>query len=253
MTPYILRLSSVSFHYGDRVALSDVSIDIKRGDFVGLVGPNSSGKSTLLRVIAGLRPEFTGSIELLEKPLSAWTPMERARLLSVVGTDQFFVFPFTAWQIVLWGRTPYLSRWRRETAHDIEIASWALKVTDTWPLKDRPIDQLSSGERQRVLLARALAQEPQILLLDEPTAHLDLGHEWDLFDLLADLHRQRNLTLICALHDIALAKAYCQPIVMLNQGRMHTQGNAEQVLTEDHICEVFGRLPEKTKKERTSL
>ncbi len=239
----MIRLDAVSFEYGAAKALSDVTLQIQEGEFLGFIGPNSSGKSTLLKVMSGILKPSTGCVEIQGRDLSEWPLPELARTLTMVSSEDHFVFPYTVEQIVLMGRTPYVARGKSETWHDIDVAHQAMAETDVWNLRDRPIHHLSSGERQRVLLARALAQEPKILLLDEPTAHLDIGHELTLFEKLFKLHKARKMTLVAVLHDLALAQRYCERLILLNKGQIHAAGRADRVLTEDHLQTVYGVPP----------
>ena len=180
-----------------------------------------------------------GDVHLLDRRVRDWPLEAFARKVAVVSSEEYFIFPFTVQQIVLMGRTPYRRRWGNETELDFQQTAEAMRLTDITHLKDRPIHELSSGERQRVLLARALAQEPKILLLDEPTAHLDIGHEWSLFQLLADLHLEQSLTVVCAVHDLSLASAFCRKLVCLHQGHEQASGSPEDVLTEPVLSRVF--------------
>lgn len=236
----MLRLSEVTFAYNGRPALSDISLSIEVGEFVGLMGPNSSGKSTLLRVMGGELQASKGSVELMGKRLSAWSLSDLARILTVVSSEEFFSFPFTVEQVVGMGRIPYIPRGSRETPQDQAIIETSMQATDVFDLRARAIHQLSSGERQRVLLARALAQEPQVLLLDEPTAHLDMGHAWKFFQLLRDFHQDKKLTVVCALHDLELAKRFCSRVAMMQKGQLYQVGDPADVLQEQTIHDVFG-------------
>ncbi len=236
----LIRLENVSFRYGDLKAVENVSLQIEREEFIGLIGPNSSGKSSLLRLLAGTQQPGQGKIFLEGRPLDEWPLRELARTVAVVSAENYFVFPFTAQQIVLMGRTPY-RRWGwTENAADLAAVHRAMERTDVWGLRERPVDELSSGERQRVLLARALAQEPRILLLDEPTAHLDLGHEWSLFELLRELHREKHLTIVCALHDLSWAARFCTRLLLMHQGHLFAAGPPRDVLDEQTLQAVFG-------------
>jgi iron complex transport system ATP-binding protein len=229
----------VGFSYGDRPALKDLTLEVPMGDFCALIGPNGSGKSTLLKLMSGLLAAETGTVELFGRPLAELPFGERARRIGFVSSEESFVFPYRVLDVVLMGRAPRTSWLGSETPEDVEAARNAMALTDIWPLRDRGIHELSSGERQRVLLARALAQEPQVLLLDEPSAHLDLGHEWALFDLLTRLHEERQLTVVCAVHDLALAARYAQRLVVLREGRVLSTGTPEEVLTEALLQKLF--------------
>lgn len=234
-----IRLRSASFAYGRRPAVVDCSLDVPAGEFLAVVGPNSSGKSTLLKLMSGVLRPISGRVELFGRPLEAWPSKELARTVAVVSSEEHFVFPFTVEQIVMMGRSPYASRWKRDAAKDAAAAREAMEATDIWHLKERPIHALSSGERQRVLLARALAQQPTVLLLDEPAAHLDIGHEWALFDLLARLHREKGLTLVCALHDLTLAARYADRIALFKEGKALAVGEPSSVLEEGLLSAAF--------------
>ncbi len=233
------QLTGIEFQYGERPVLQDIALTVPSGDFLGLIGPNSSGKSTLLKLLSGVISPSAGTLTLLERPFTQWPIPERAKNIAVVSSEDYFVFPYTVEHIVLMGRTPYTSWSWSESPSDRAIAQSVMKRTDLLHLKDRSIHELSSGERQRVLLARALAQQPKVLLLDEPTAHLDIGHEWSLFQLLADLHREQSLTIICAVHDLTLASAFCKRLVCLQQGQLQAVGTPEEVLTPTVLSRVF--------------
>jgi iron complex transport system ATP-binding protein len=235
-----ITVTGLSFSYGARAVLENLSFEVGEGEFVGLIGPNSAGKSTLLRLLSRLRRPSKGAITLKAKSLEDWSLQELAKTMAVVSSEDYFAFPFSVGQIVLLGRTPYLSRGRWERPEDYAAAQKAMQVTDVLHLADRSIQQLSSGERQRVLLARALAQEPKVLLLDEPTAHLDLGHQWAFFDLLDRLHREQGVTIISAIHDLSLAARYADKLILLHQGCLHSQGSPKQTLMAEAVREVFG-------------
>lgn len=236
----MLSLQNVIFTYGSTVALKNISLTIREGEFIVLVGPNSSGKSTLLRVMAGSRRPEEGFVQLNSRALHTWPLRELAQTTTLVATESFFAFPFTVEQIVLLGRTPFIPRGGRETTKDRSIAADAMHETDVWHLRDRAIHQLSSGERQRVLLARALTQEPKLLLLDEPGAHLDVTHQVQFFECLRRLHKERGLTVVCALHDLAMAGRYADRVMMLKDGRLAADGTPKDVLTSSQIQNVFG-------------
>jgi iron complex transport system ATP-binding protein len=232
-------MTAVGFAYGERRAISGISMAIGAGDFVSLIGPNGSGKSTLLKLMSGVLEPTQGTLELMGRPMPAWPLTQRAKTVAVVSSDEGFIFPFTVDEIVSMGRTPYIEGFARETDEDRAIVQQSMESTDVRHLRERSINELSSGERQRVLLARALAQESQILLLDEPTTHLDIGHEWALFDLLSRLHQEKKLTVVCAMHDLALAARYSNHLVLLRDGRTAAVGDPRDVLTQDTLQNVF--------------
>lgn len=238
--PARLRISNVSFSYGERTVIHDVSLAVEEGEIVGIVGPNGAGKSTLLRLLAGLARPQGGTIELGGRSLSAMPHRARARAIAFLPQATSFPFSHSALEIVLMGRAPHLPLFGFESAEEIDIAREAMRATDCLPLAHRPIDALSGGERQRVLVARALAQKPNLLILDEPTAFLDLRHQADLHRILRELRRARGTTIIAAMHDLNLAAALCQRIVILHEGRLAAEGPPAEIFTPELIGRVFG-------------
>jgi iron complex transport system ATP-binding protein len=239
-TAPVIEVRDLSHRHGAVSALSGVRFTVGVGEFVGLIGPNSAGKSTLLRLMSGALPTQQGAVSIAGRAVRDWPLRELARTLAVVAPESEFAFPFTVSQVVLMGRTPYQGWGWRASTEDQQAAHRALQRTDTLALRDRPIDTLSSGERQRVLLARALAQEPQVLLLDEPTSHLDVGHQWRFFDLLRELHGSERVTIVCAVHDLALAARYCDRLLLLHAGRLVADGRPVAVLSPAHLKDFFG-------------
>ena len=235
-----LHVEDLRFDYAGRPALTGVSLDVRPGEWTALVGPNSCGKTTLLRCISRELVPSAGSVSLDGRALTDWPLKTLARAMAVVASEESFVFPFTVEQIVLMGRLPHQARWQRLSARDKAMSEEAMRETDTLALRERSVQELSSGERQRVLLARALAQEPQVLLLDEPTAHLDVGHEWAFLDLLEKLRRGKGLTLLCAIHNLALAARYADRLVLMRAGTVLADGRAVDVLTPPHLRASFG-------------
>jgi iron complex transport system ATP-binding protein len=235
-----LSMQSVTCGYGGQPVLQDLSLTIAQGEFVAVTGPNGSGKSTLVKALTGALPVSVGQIELNGKPIRRYSPRRLAQQVAVVAQDTIIAYAFTVAEIVLMGRLPHLGRFQRETQGDQQIAHRAMALTDTLHLQDRLVTTLSGGERQRVLVARALAQEPTLLILDEPTAHLDIAHQVELLDLLKSLHREQGLTVIAVLHDLNLSGMYAERILMLRQGELFKQGTPAGVLTEETITLVYG-------------
>ena len=223
----MLGIDSVSFAYerGGRhrpptLVLDDLSFEVARGSIVGLLGPNGSGKTTLLRILAGMLPPRTGRVTLDGEPVGRLTRRDLARRLAVVPQDTHPAFDFPVLDIVLMGRYPHLGAFALEGAADLEIARDALTATGTAELESRPFSTLSGGEKQRVVIASALAQASDVLLLDEPTASLDLGYQFEIAALLRRLNRERGVTMVVSTHDLNLAAALCGRVVLLKQGRM---------------------------------
>jgi iron complex transport system ATP-binding protein len=205
---------------------------------VGIIGPNGSGKTTLLRLSSRVLLPRKGNIYFQDKDIFRMDLKEFCRSVAFVSQDIATTFSFSALELVLMGRIPHLRRMQFETKKDIEISESALALTDSLGLKDKRIDELSAGERQRVVIARALAQEPVLLFLDEPTSHLDIGHQIQVMDLLKKLNREK-LTIIMVLHDLNLASAYCNRICLLDNGSIFKEGTPEEVLTYKNIEAVY--------------
>ena len=235
-----LTVEQITCAYGSRPVLTDFSLGVSRGEFVCVVGPNGSGKSTLIKALSrSLRPVH-GRVLLGGRDLSALGAKELARQMAVVAQETAIEFDFTVEEVVLMGRLPHLSRFRGETEADHAAVHRALVATNTLYLKDRLVTGLSGGERQRVVVARALAQEPSLLLLDEPTAHLDIAHQIELLDLARRLNREQNLTVVAVLHDLNLASLYASRLIMIKEGRLFADGAPRQVVTEANVAAVYG-------------
>ncbi|MBP7829193.1 MAG: ABC transporter ATP-binding protein [Kiritimatiellae bacterium] len=231
ITPLQLEARALAAGYGEKEILHDVSLSVAPGELVGLIGPNGAGKTTLLRVLSGELPAMRGDLRLGESDLSRLDKRSLARRLAFVPQSLNLPVAFTVHDFVALGRRPYGAAWSRLAAGDREAIRAALRQADLDGMDEQLVDELSAGERQRALVALALAQEPQILLLDEPTAHLDIPHAWRLLDLVRALNRERGTTVIFSSHDLNLAAAFCRRLVLLDQGRIASDGTPEQVLT----------------------
>ena len=235
----LLSVDGVSFKYGEQWVLRGIGFEVAKGDFLGVIGPNGSGKTTLLRVIDGILKPQEGEVRLEGTEVGRLRREALARSVAVVPQYSALAFPFSVEEVVLMGRSPHLGRWRFEGERDLRIAREAMEMTDTLALAARDMESLSGGERQRVLIARALAQEPRLMLLDEPTAFLDIRHQVDFFDRIRALNRERGLTVIAVTHDINLAAHYCDRIILLKDGRIEAAGPVEDVITEEHIRKAY--------------
>jgi iron complex transport system ATP-binding protein len=231
----ILKAESVSFRYPGREIFHDLSLSLEEGEVVGLIGPNSSGKTTLLKILDGILCPDRGEVFLEGKQVRRLPRSEIARMIAVVPQEMEVPFSFTAGEIVLMGRAPYLGRFAWEKKKDLDIAREGMALTDVLDLEKRPFFELSQGERQRVLMARAIAQEPKVILLDEPTSHLDINHQVELNELIRRLNEDRNLTVLNISHDLNLAAEYSQRIVLLHRGTIFAAGPPAEVLTEENI------------------
>jgi iron complex transport system ATP-binding protein len=238
--PTGLSARELSFAYNGQLVLQQVSLDLAPGCVIGVIGPNGAGKSTLVRLLSGLLVPQEGRVTLDGRPLRSWRRRELARHVAVVPQSPSLPETFTVAEIVLLGRTPYLGLLGNESAHDRAVARRAMERTQTWHLAHRLIGTLSGGERQRVVVARALAQEPAILLLDEPTTHLDVNHQVALIALVKQLVAEDHLSALAVLHDLNLASLYCDELILLANGRIVTRGRAQEVLTSERIASAYG-------------
>ncbi|MGZ8610672.1 MAG: ABC transporter ATP-binding protein, partial [Actinomycetota bacterium] len=235
-----LALRNVSAAYGAAPVVHGVELEVRSGEVVGLVGPNGSGKTTLVRVASrALRPS-AGRVELGGRDLAGMNAREVARLVAVVPQDLTPAFSFTALELVLMGRTPYLSRWGGGGQEDWARARAAMAATQVQHLADRPVEELSGGERRRVVLAQALAQDAPVLLLDEPTTHLDVRHVLDLLGVVRGLASREGTAVVGILHDLNLAAASCDRLVALHRGRIVADGTPGEVVTPTLLREVYG-------------
>jgi len=224
---------------GTAHAVDGVSLAVPRGSFTGLLGPNGCGKTTLLKLMAGvLRPE-SGTVTLEGRVLADMPRRTAARHLAVVPQDTHPAFDYTSLEIVLMGRHPHLRPTQLEGPGDLAIAYESLEATGTLHLATRPFTSLSGGERQRVVIASALAQQPDILLLDEPTASLDLGYQLEVASLLRRLSGDRNVTMVMATHDLNLAASMCDALALLRGGRLLRHGPTSEVLTTGTVRELY--------------
>ena len=235
-----LEVRRLSVAYGERVALRDVSLALADGELLGLVGPNGSGKTTLIRAVSGVVTPREGEVRLGGAETSVLSPREVALRAAVVPQNPPLPPAFSALEIVLMGRTPHLALLQAEAGADLEAARRAMLVTDTWQFADRRVGELSGGERQRLLLARALAQETPLLLLDEPTAHLDVGHQAATLRLMLRLCRDEGKAVLAAVHDLTLAAQFCDRLVMLDRGEVVAEGAPGDVLTPERVRAVYG-------------
>jgi iron complex transport system ATP-binding protein len=235
-----LRLKQVSLGYGRQTILNDISLEAMPGEVLGIIGPNGSGKSTLIRGMTRLLAPSSGQIFIDGNTIDQLKHNELARLIAVVPQNAVLPELFTAIEVVLMGRTPHLGLFRYESNQDLVIVQKAMETTKTNHLAERRIGELSGGEKQRLVIARALAQEPKIILLDEPTAHLDINYQVETLELIRQLCRKQNLVVVIALHDLNLAAQYCDRLVMLSHGKIYTQGTPETVVNAQTIKEVYG-------------
>ena len=236
----MVTVNNITLGYNGPPVLREISFTASRGRILGIIGPNGSGKSTLIRAISRVIPPETGSIVIDGRDLQSMKTKEVARVVAVVPQNPDLPKMITAFELVLMGRTPHLRLLQNEGKSDFAVVQKAMEATNTSGFAGRQIGKLSGGERQKVTIARALAQGPDVLLLDEPTAYLDIKHQGEILDLVTRLCTKKNLTVIMALHDLNLAAQYCNRLIMLRRGKIYAEGTPPEVLTEKNIREVYG-------------
>ncbi len=234
-----IKVHGVSFEYKDAAVLQAINLIIDQGDFTCIIGPNGSGKSTLLKNMAAILAPAGGEIILDGKELQRWSRRELARRLSMVSQGQNAGFNFVVEDVVAMGRYPYLNRFSPMREADRRAVIRAMHLTGCYHLRERELFALSGGEQQRVILARALAQETPYLLLDEPTSFLDLGYQVELLELLHSLNTRERITVVAVMHDLNLASRYCRKMIMLYRGKVFACGTPKEVLTRENILEVY--------------
>jgi iron complex transport system ATP-binding protein len=235
-----LSLAQISFSYRTQRVLQDITLEIPRQSLLALIGPNGGGKTTLLRVMSkALKPQ-QGRVLLGGQPLERYSARSLAQKLAVISSVQHFEFPFSVKDVVAMGRFPHLNRLERMSGKDWKIVHEAMEKTAVLDFHNRSISQLSSGEKQRVLIARAIAQQPSILMLDEPNAHLDINHQIAVFNLLRALNHQYQMTIIVVLHDLSAASAFCETMVLLHRGQVVRTGTPGEVITKELIQQTYG-------------
>ncbi len=245
-------IKDLCFNYGSTPTIHNLSLSFQSGQFHGILGPNGSGKSTLLDLMAGHRQPTSGTITINEAPINELAPSELAILTALVPQDTYFNFPFTVHDAVLMGRHPHIPRFARPTDNDLKIVNKVMDTMDISPLADRGLFQLSGGEKQRTVVARALAQATPCLLLDEPTSSMDIRHALAALSEFRRLAHKEGHTVIAVLHDLNLAAAYCDTVTILQKGRLHRHGTAEAALTAETINDVFSVTAEVSQNTRNN-
>ncbi|MBN2545915.1 MAG: ABC transporter ATP-binding protein [Spirochaetes bacterium] len=239
MNDIILNVKNLSCGYNSKIILKNINFEINKDDFVGIIGPNGSGKTTLFRAINKIIKVQKGEIILFNKHLEHYNRTEIARIVSVASMSNYNI-DIKVEDFILLGRLPhYKSMQIFESKEDHDIVFKIMEMTDISKYNNRYLDELSSGERQLVVIAKALAQEPKLLLLDEPIAHLDITHQLKILDLLKKLNKQLDLTIIVILHDINIASEYCNKIIILNKGEIYSAGTPSDILNKKAVKDVY--------------
>jgi iron complex transport system ATP-binding protein len=235
-----LEVKEVSLSYNHHPVVQDLSFCLQPGELVGLIGPNGCGKTSIIKALSRVLNLRSGKITLDGKDLGLISRGQLARQIGVVPQNPALPETFSVLEVVLLGRNPHLGLLRGESSHDMAVTWWAMERTGLAALAGRRIGELSGGEKQRVTIARILAQEPTVILLDEPTANLDISHQIEILDLIKSLCRERNLAVLITLHDLNLAAQYCDRLMMLKGGQIHACGTPAEVITAENIRTVFG-------------
>ncbi len=235
----LIEAFGIECGYEGREVLKGVTISLLPGELVGLLGPNGAGKTTLIKTLSKVLKPIAGTIYIEGEDIRALSFKEVAQRIGVVPQETNLEYKFTVYDVVMMGRNPYISRFKGETKFDREIVLEAMKATNTLEFANRFITDLSGGERQRVILARALAQQPKVLLLDEPTSHLDISYQIEMLNLIKKLIKEKNMGAISALHDPNLASQFCDKIILMKDGKIYDFGAPKDVLTSKNLREVF--------------
>ena len=239
MTASILEVEHLSCGYNGHEVLHDLTFLIERSQFAAIAGPNGAGKSTLLRVLAGLIRPSKGFVRVAGQPPTNYARRRLAQIVAVIFQDFSSPYEFSVFDVVALGRSPYISRWRFFSSYDHVTIRNAMEMTEILHLQDRPFSTLSGGEKQRVIIAKALAQEPTILLLDEPATHLDIHHQINTFNILERLNREKQVTIICITHDLTLASQYIDRLLLLGDGYLFADGPPQIVVRKDLLESLF--------------
>ncbi len=235
-----LEMRNVTLGYNHQPVLRDITLKAAPGEMVGLIGPNGSGKSTIVKALSRVMQPDSGEIAVNSREINKIPRRELACMIGVVPQMPLLPSAFTAFEIVLMGRNPHLGMFQSEDQRDYALVWQAMKMTGTDPLANRHVNELSGGEIQCVLIARVLVQETEAILLDEPTANLDIGRQVEILDLIKRLCSENNLTVIAAIHDLNLAAQYCDRVILIHQGHVHAEGTPREVITEGNMRQVYG-------------
>lgn len=236
----MIQLKNVTYRYDQKAVLSDLSTRFEAGSLYAVMGANGCGKTTLLRCVAGLLEPQSGEVIIGGRNICQYRTRELAQQISFVRQRPQTDFEFSAFETVLMGRNPYQHRLQNESEEDWQIVEQCMKQTNTWHLRFAKPNEMSGGELQRVMLARALAQQTPIMLLDEPISNLDIAHQFEILDLLRNINRLEHKTILIVIHDLNMAWQYCEKLLLLHQGGILYQGDLHNGLTPENIATVFG-------------
>lgn len=235
----VFEVRDISFCYGKNRVLDNLSVTIEQGKFYGIVGPNGCGKTTFLDLLVRNRTPESGTIKYLGREIKGYTRRKLAKEIALVPQDFYINFPFNVRAIVLMGRHPYIPRFASPSTEDLKIVDEIMEKMEIDNFKDKYITELSGGEKQRVIFARALAQDTPVLILDEGTSNMDIQYTLNILDIVADRVKLEKRTVIAALHNLNLAAAYCDKLIFMKFGRIVSEGNIDEALNEQNIKDVF--------------
>lgn len=235
----LYKLDHITFSYESRQVIKGINLEIEPGFFYAILGPNGCGKSTLIDLLMGHQRPESGTVSFMGKPVSSYSRADLARKIALVPQNFYINFPFTGREIVVMGRYPHMPRFSRPCSNDLDIVDKIMEKTGTAKFKDRYMTEMSGGERQRVVFARALAQETSVLLLDEATSNLDIRHTLTLLDIVSRNIQDKGKTAIAVFQDINLAATFCQRLIFMKDGRIAGYGKTDEVLTRENIKKVF--------------
>ena len=247
----MIELKNLSYGYTDRPVLSQLNVSFRHGGMYAVMGANGCGKTTLLRLVSGLLTPRQGEVLVEGRSVASYSARELAKRIAFVRQHPQTDFEFSAFETVLMGRNPYQHRLQNESQHDWDIVEQCMKQTNTWHLRLAKPNQMSGGELQRVMLARALAQQTPVMLLDEPVSNLDIAHQYEILELLCDINRREGKTILLVVHDLNMALHYCPDLLLLHQGGVHYFGPTSKGLSTEAVQTVFGIRARKVDIEGT--
>lgn len=236
----LIKTENLNWKYSDINILKNINLEFYKHKFYGLIGPNGSGKTTLIKNLTRSLNTPYNSIFFKNKELNNYSTKELSQLISYVPQSTDIEFEFSVMDIVMMGRSPHLRRFQTENKNDINIVEEAMKITNITHLKSKNISQVSGGERQRVIIARALAQQTELIILDEPVSQLDIQHQVEILDILKLLVSKKNITVILSLHDLNIASEYCDELILMKNGEVFEVGDVESIITTNNIDKVYG-------------
>ncbi|WP_194840845.1 ABC transporter ATP-binding protein [Filobacillus milosensis] len=249
----MLDLQNVSKTVDEKPIVNQVSFSVQKGKSIGLIGPNGAGKSTIVKLISGLEKPTNGLIQLMGKDVQQWSVKKLAQHTAVLTQEGLSPYPITVFDAVLMGRYPHLGFFQREGKKDFDLVEHVLETTGLTAFKDQMLDTLSGGERQRVAIAKAMVQQPQMLLLDEPTTFLDIGHQKNILNLVKDWQRRDGLTVLMVLHDLNLAAQFCDELILMNKGKVVDIGSSEQIIAKETLEQVYHANPEIIRHPKSNI